>query len=144
MTSCSKTSDEVNFTESNLNDTSTLNSFGAVTPRYCFNVSSDQNYNCDWTDGYEDYVYHYNYVKDLLGYNDCYKMILGDSNNPHPANTVAVSSGFIIPNRVKTEFQNYYNYLYSKRNDSAYDQAKFDGYSAYRGKEPLSTNPNCS
>ncbi|WP_204346365.1 hypothetical protein [Psychroserpens algicola] len=115
---------------------------------YCYDFTSNEDYNCGWTAGYRDYVYHYNYVaQNILNYSACYTVFTGatGSSPSDPAlYTVQVSSGYIIPNKVKREFRDYFNLLDSRKNDSDYDNGKYHGYIAFRGAEPLSNNPNCN
>lgn len=117
-------------------------------PSFCFDFpNTNEDYDCGWTRGYYDYAYHYNYIANLHNYGNCYEMLVGNlspSSTSDPVLfTVPISSGYIIPNLVKSEFKDFYNMLSSKQNNSDYDLGRFHGYIAFRNSEPLSTNPNC-
>lgn len=159
MASCSKENEVIDTSSQNqsVNELQSKMSARYVGTSNCFNIFSNQDYDCGWTDGYKTYVNHYNQVKDMLGYGDCFTVTVAISTstegNTNPDDlswqadpsfyTASVSTGYIIPNRVKTEFQQFYNSLYSNQNSSDYAKGKFNGYSAFRGKEPLSTAENC-
>lgn len=101
-----------------------------------FGIYSNQQYDCGWKRGYDDYVFQYNHIVNRESYGKCFEIV---SWNGQSLTSDKVSSGYFIPQKVWNEFAQYRSYITQQQSNNSFAQGKFDGWMSASGQEVLST-----
>lgn len=115
-----------------------------------YGIYQDQEYDCGWKIGYEDWVAHYNYVVESENHPECYKvLVVTYTYNGEERVTTKwqnVDNSYAIIQEAQNNNTTYYNNLYSDSNPSTRKLGQQDGYAAGRGQQPIVANdtPSCN
>ena len=106
-----------------------------------YGIFPNQQYDCGWKRGYDDWVFHYNSVVADAGYPDCHKIrVITQSGGTVGIVWTDTSLAQQFIQQTQNLYQGYYNDLAANQTSSTFSQGQFAGYSAGRGQQPYAAN----
>lgn len=145
--SCSK--EEVQNQESS-EELKVANFERTLIPTECsgYGIYDNEEYDCGWKIGYDDWVAHYNYVVNGGNYPECYNIRVAtyiyNSETHVTIEWQTVDNSMAIIQEAQNNNWPYYNNLYNISYPTDRDKGQQDGYAAGRGQQPYAANDSGS
>lgn len=107
-------------------------------------IYDNEEYDCGFKRGYDDWVFHYNYVAESLGYGECSKIRLATGSGSVRITTSESRHSLTIIQAAKSTFSGYWNNLVANGNANDFKRGQLAAYMNARNQQPFSElNGNC-